>query len=148
MELTVPWLRKLRRTVAITIVVDVDVTVWSLCDVGVGDGVALIEEQFARPGFAVIGGEKGSQIVSPFPPVPLFGGVFSLSINGNAMPDEQDIARLEPAEHGLTVDVWKEGRLRLPGLATIGGKTLKSLFHSARKHPKACRPAFQRLSAR
>jgi hypothetical protein len=46
-----------RRAVAVAVIGDADVTVWSPGDVGVGDVVAFIEEQLAGPGLAAIGGK-------------------------------------------------------------------------------------------
>jgi hypothetical protein len=46
-----------RRAVAVAVIGDADVTVWSQGDVGVGDVVAFIEEQLAGRGLAAIGGK-------------------------------------------------------------------------------------------
>ena len=101
------------RTGAVAIVVDVDVAVRSLRDVGVGDVGALVEQQLPDQ---VLPSSVERKAVSSCRPGVAFVHVL-------AVTDDEQVARLQAADDGLAVHMRKGGGLRLPGLAAIGRRS-------------------------
>ena len=95
--------------IAVAILVDVDVAVRSLSDVGIRDVLAFVEQEAAGLGLAVVDGEDGGQFL-------WLGRGFRDVL---AVTNDKQVTRFQAADDGLAVR----------------RKALRDFFLAAREHP-------------